>query len=155
MRVSAVMSARVLTARPEESVREAGELMQRHGYAMLPVVDAEGKLVGIFSEADLLRAILPSYLDEMKDLSFVRGDIGMVERLMARLDEHSVGDAMRSRDLYTVEEDDSVLELVHEMLQHGYHRVPVVREGKLVGIVSRTDIVRELLRPRLGTGSEQ
>ncbi len=128
LRAKDVMSSPVVTVRPDTPVTDAAALMAAHHISGLPVVTAEGELVGIVTEADLLR--------------HARG--GRRER-GARAVRLRVRDLMTS-PVVTVDEEALLSEVAALMVRRQINRVPVMRAGQLVGIVSRADIVRALAR---------
>ena len=119
MNASEIMTRKVLTTNSEASVQEVARLLSRERISGAPVVTAEGVLIGIVTEADL---------------------IDKVDR-----DGLHVADIM-SREIIAVQEDTPVTEIAKLLAQHKIKRVPVLRDGQLVGIVSRADIVDALAR---------
>jgi CBS domain-containing protein len=114
MIASGVMTRKVSTVRPEASVRELAELLSREHISGAPVINADGTIIGVVTEADI---------------------IGKVDR-----EGLHVADIM-SREVFTVKEETPVHEIAVLLSEHRIKRVPVVCDGKLVGIVSRADIV--------------
>jgi CBS domain-containing protein len=122
---------------PEASLREAAELMIKQGVDALPVVE-QGRVVGIVRLADLLTAPRPAQHEPR--VSEHRDEAHLLEtwRLLP------VRNIMNEQ-IITVTEDTSLMKAVALMVNHGRQRLPVVRSDLLVGLVSRTDIVRTLL----------
>ncbi len=120
-RVRDVMQRDVLGIGAEASIREAMETLVAHHISGMPVVDRQGQLVGIISEFQLLEAV---YLPEIK--------------------QRRVCDLM-TKDVLTVSESMLLSDLTNMMLLHGIRRLPVVSEGKVVGIVARRDVIRYVL----------
>ena len=146
MRVRDVMTTNVRAARPDMTVREAATIMADQGFSALPVVDDQQRLLGILTELDIIQDCIPPYLQEQElDLDVLPPDYDVMAPMAARLGERRVSEVMTAEGLFTVEEDDAVIEVAVEMQRHGFTRVPVQREGRLVGIVTRSDIVRGLL----------
>ncbi len=114
MIASDIMTRKVCTTRPETTVLELAQLLSREHISGTPVVDEHGKIIGIVTEADI---------------------ISKVDREGLR-----VADIM-SRELITVEEETQVSEIASLLTERKIKRVPVVQNGKLIGIVSRADIV--------------
>lgn len=115
MIASDIMTRRVHTTTPQASVQEVAQLLYRERISGVPVVDEHCQIIGIITEADIIRNI---------------------ER-----DERSVADVM-SRNLVIVEEDTPVSEIATLLTERRIKRVPVVQAGRVVGIVSRADIVQ-------------
>jgi CBS domain-containing protein len=114
MQARDIMSSNVVTVREDTLLAEAALQLTQHDISGLPVVNAEGALVGIFTERDVMLA---------HDLI------------------RNVVDIM-TRDVITVEESTSLTEITDILLEHRIKRVPVVRGDRLVGMVSRSDVIR-------------
>ncbi len=136
MQVRDVMTRQVVTVGPHTAVRSAAETMADGGFAALPVVDDDDRLVGIVAEADLLRGRLPED-----------------PRLHLRRDEHQavepppllVHDVM-TQDVRAVDATADVADVANVFVEGGLRSVPVTDRGRLVGIVSRRDLLRVLVR---------
>jgi CBS domain-containing protein len=143
MRVEAIMSSPVVSVSPGTTVSEAARLMLAHRISGLPVIGAEGTLLGLISEGDLMRRgelgtlrkrawwlellVSPGRLAE----DYVQGHGRRVEELM-------------SRDLACIGRRDTLQDAVELMSRRAIKRLPVVEEGRLVGILSRSDLLRAL-----------
>ncbi|MDR5683186.1 MAG: CBS domain-containing protein [Armatimonadota bacterium] len=134
-----VMSAPVITIDPQASVKEAAERLITHHISGMPVLTADGQLVGIVTEADLLHKESGPQGGGL--LAFVRGS-GEARKAEGLV----VADVMTAR-VVTVTEETPVREIARLMTRHKINRVPVVRDGRVVGIVSRADVLRALARP--------
>lgn len=138
--VSDVMTRNLITASPETTFQVAVRLLEENRISGLPVVDRDGKLVGIVSEADLLNKA------EKRE-----PDAYVLESRRHRLDRSrasalDVASAM-SRDIVSVRPDAPIALAAREMHARGYKRLPVVdSDGRLVGIVSRGDVLKVFLR---------
>jgi CBS domain-containing protein len=131
MRARDVMTRSVITLRPDTSVRAAADLLCSHGFTAAPVVDASGTLVGIATEADLVRGrIMP--------------DGWTVERDS----DPTVGQAMTPAPTAMRPEDD-LADVVTLMLDARLRSVPIVKDDKVVGIVTRRDVLRVVARREL------
>lgn len=144
MRASDVMTVGVAHIRPDAPIEEAARLMLRCRISGLPVVDEYGKLVGIVTERDLLRQKGDSNQDRPQWLEFMLGSDAWDARAgTARL--LSVSDVMTT-DVKSVSEDAPVLDVADLMHRCDIKRVPVIKDGKMVGIISRADLLRGLAR---------
>jgi CBS domain-containing protein len=143
MKVRDVMSSPVVSVRPDTSLLEAGELMLRHDISGLPVLDGEGRLVGLITERDFLRPTGsgPDY----KRPRWFQVLSGQVKDGFRRQSERKVADVM-TVDPVSITEETPLEEVVGLMDHHCIHRIPVMREAKLVGIVSRADLLRALVQ---------
>lgn len=144
MNVRDVMSGGVVTTGPGVPLKDAAlELVSRRISGM-PVVDAHGHVIGVLSEAD----ILVKEGDEQKRGGFLQWLVDPEDRWRtARFDAVTVGDAMSAPAL-TILPDRRVAEAAMIMLDESVNRLPVVdADGRLVGLVSRGDLVRAFTRP--------
>lgn len=138
--VASVMSSPVVTVTPETTFKECVRILRRKRVSGLPVVDAAGRLVGIVSETDLLNKV------ERRD-----PDAYVLESRRHRLDRArslalDVASAM-STEVVSVAPDFPISLAAREMHTRGFKRLPVVdSEGRLVGIVSRGDLLTVFLR---------
>lgn len=139
-----VMTSRVVTVRPTATIRDVAALMARHHVSGLPVVTEDGELVGIVTEADLL------YKEQGPRLP--AGGLRRAVRafrhpagLRRKAEGLTAGDLMTA-PVVTVEEATPLSEVAALMVRRQINRVPVMRTGRLAGIVSRADIVRAFTR---------
>lgn len=119
-----LMKTKLITVNQNSSIYEAVRLLVKKNITGLPVVDDAGMLVGIVSEKDMLRL-----LDNIEDKS------------------GSVRDFM-TQDVVCFNEDDSLIDIVESFIANHFRRVPIVRSNKLIGIISRRDIVEYILKLR-------
>ena len=131
--------------KPEDTLRAAVNLFkaaargeQKTGVMGLPVLDAKGKLVGMLSMMDILRAVYPSYMS-MMNLGDFTWD-GMLESFAKQAGNKKVTDLM-TRDVVTVREDDPLMECVDHLVKNRIRRLPVLdKTGKVVGMLYVRDI---------------
>ena len=150
MNAGDVMTTGAATVRPQASLAEAARVLIEHRISGLPVVDADGKLVGMVTEHDFLRRQLrtrPRWLDVL--LTETAGQITVRE-----LHDRHVEDVM-SRSPISVEVETPLDELMELMQRHGVKRLPVVADGKVVGIVSRANLLAALMRKANRTSDSQ
>lgn len=132
------------TLKDTDSVADATRRMLLHRVSDLPVVDADGRFVGMFKLERLLAALLPAAAlvgYGMPDLSFVSDDLDALCEKMRALDERPVADFAEMPD-HVVHPDDPPLEMVLQ-LYRGANNLPVVdrEDGRLVGVVSARDVL--------------
>jgi CBS domain-containing protein len=127
-KASDVMNRPVVSARPKASARDVVLQLTTGLYSGMPVTEGNGEIVGIITELDLLTAAA-----------------GGKELVKTTVEE------IMSREVVTVNPDTPATEIVRIMRDKDLLRVPVVKEGKLVGIVSRSDILRSLIEPEFVT----
>lgn len=146
MFVKDIMSFPVITADEEETLRDVAIKMLENKIGALPVVDEEGKLVGFLSETDFTakKHNIPfSRMTEPKLFGrWMRKD--EIENMYKEARTIEVKEIM-SKPVICVEEDDKIEELIKKIMKYNFHRVPVVKDGKPVGIVSRRDLLKLLI----------
>lgn len=144
MKAVDVMTRDLVTATPGMTLENALKLMVEHRLSGLPVVDSDGALVGIFTEGDLLRRA--EIGTEGKSSWFASVFLpGRAAWDYVQAHGRIIGDLM-TWPIISVGPDAPLSEIVALMQAHGVKRVPVVERGRLVGIVSRTDLFKALLR---------
>ena len=143
MRARDIMTTSVVTTRPNTSIREIAELLSRRHFSGLPVVDAEGRLLGIVSEGDLIHHSAIGADPKGKWWLDSLAEPDAIARVYSKAHGHTAGDVM-VRHVATIS-DEADLEAVAATLDtHGIKRIPVIRDGRLVGIITRGDLVRAL-----------
>ena len=143
MQVRDVMTRNVITVSPEESILVAARLMLQHRVSGLPVVDGAGALVGVVTEGDFLRrGEIGTARRRPKWLEFVIGP-GRLADEYVRSSGRKVAEVM-TPEPYTIDEDTSLDTVVELMERRRIKRLPVVRNGRLVGIVSRANLMHAL-----------
>ncbi len=144
MNVADVMTRKVITVKPETTIAEAARRMLQHRISGLPVVD-EGAVVGVVTEGDLLRRIeAGTERRHSRWLEFLITP-GRLAEDYARANARKVGEVM-SAEIVSVAPQDSLSEVVRLMERHHVKRLPVIEEGRLIGIVSRADLLQALLQ---------
>ena len=142
MIVREVMSTGVLTAKKTDSLRSTGiKMLSRHCGA-IPVVEDDGKLIGLVSVRDVLIPLYPKYGDYVHDNVHSRDFVEMEEGYPSVL-KKTIEEVMSMNPL-TVSPDDPILEAASYMGLKNFRRIPVVEGGILVGMVSIGDINRGL-----------
>ncbi len=123
--IKSIMTTDVISVHPQTPIFDALRLLTKHGISGLPVVDPEMHVKGILSEKDVLKILLDKKLDDKK----------------------TVDDYM-TRDVVSFQEDASATEVCKFFIKSHIRRVPICKEGKLIGIVSRRDIVELILEAK-------
>jgi CBS domain-containing protein len=142
MRAHQIMTRPVFTATPDTTMVEAANLMLQKHISGLPVIDASGKLVGMLSEGDFVRR--SEIGTQRKRGRFLKFILGPGKAASDFVQEHgrSVSDIMTSEPLVTVSEETPLERIVELMERNSIKRVPVIRGDKLVGIVSRSNLLQ-------------
>jgi CBS domain-containing protein len=135
MLVREVMSSPAVTVRPSTTVKEATQLLEHHTITAMPVLDGHGALVGVLSEADVIRdAVLPDPRAHELPLHLTGGPR-----------PPRVADVM-SHHALTVPADADLAEAADLMISTVVKSLPVTDHGQIVGVISRRDIIRVLAR---------
>lgn len=145
MKVSDVMTGPVVSVGPDASVLEAGELMLSHDISGLPVVDQAGRLIGMVTERDFLRPPRRGTAYERPRWFQVVTGQAAVDDGFDHYSARKIAEVMTPSPI-TVTEDLALDEAVRLMHDHDVMRLPVLRGGKLVGIVARADLLRALIK---------
>ena len=141
MRAHQIMTRSVITIAPDASILEAAKTMLQHHVSGLPVVDAAGRLVGIVSEGDFIRrGEIGTQRKRGRWLTFLLG-AGATATDYVHEYGRKVSDVMTS-DPVSVTEDATLEEIVNAMETNGVKRLPVMKDGKLAGIVSRANLLQ-------------
>ena len=141
MRAHQIMTRSVITIAPDASILEAAKTMLQHHVSGLPVVDAAGRLVGIVSEGDFIRrGEIGTQRKRGRWLTFLLG-AGATAADYVHEHGRKVSDVMTS-DPVSVTEDATLEEIVNAMETNGVKRLPVMKDGKLAGIVSRANLLQ-------------
>lgn len=148
MLVRDVMKTDVVTIPKGTTWRMVAETLLGNVISGAPVVETDGRVIGVVSEKDVFRAIYPSY-EEWYEGPQAYTDFLALEEEARRAQEKRVEEFMTKR-LVSVPSNTPILKVGALMVATGIHRVPVVDEGKLVGMVSRRDIFRAILRVHFG-----
>jgi CBS domain-containing protein len=143
MRAIDVMVRDVVTVHPDTDVAEAVKLLAWHDVSALPVVDAHGHLVGVISEADLIHRTeigtekhRPWWVEAVTGASSLAQDF-------AKSHGKKVEEVM-TRDVVSAGEDTPLSEIAALLERRRIKRVPITRHGKLVGVVSRSNLIQAL-----------
>ena len=153
LKVRDVMTSPVVSISPDTSVKDASALLAQKNVSGLPVVDGD-RVVGIFSEADVLRSMKTM----KKDLRLVYPSISSLgiafqEEVTQReiieayneIGRMPVKQVMPS-NVVTVTPDEAINEAIASMVHRGINRLPVVEKNRLVGIITRGDVIRGLAK---------
>jgi CBS domain-containing protein len=136
------------TVRPDSPVEEVVETLRRHELPGVPVVDADGAVVGIVTEADLVLPDdegdlhIPHYINLFGGTIFLEPLSRFEQRLRKAF--ASKAEDMMTGDPDTVAPDTSVREAARIIHESGHNRLPVVEDGRLVGVVTRVDVLGAL-----------
>jgi len=147
--VREVMNPDPVTVTVDTTVEEVARLLGENELPGAPVVDADGHLVGIVTESDLVMTDedgedlhIPHYIQLFGGLVFLE-PLRKFEERLRKAAAATVADMM-TPDPVTVEADDPVRKAGRLIAETGHNRLPVVEDGRLVGVVTRADVLRAL-----------
>lgn len=138
MKASKFMNTRVVSVRQGATLKEAAALMLQHGINGLPVVDPNGTVQGMIGIRDVLRVPWPKWNERLVN----RWD--RLEAKSRQLAETTVAQVM-SWPVISVSPDTDIIEVVSMMANQGLHPIPVMDGGRMLGIISRADVVKRML----------
>lgn len=142
-----VMTTDIATVSPETTIVETARRMLAHRVSALPVVDIDQRPVGFVSEGDVMRHFGAQFQGKRAQwLRMLAEGETLAPEFLAeiRLHQQPVREIMHT-GIISAGEEASLAELADLMLEHGIKRVPILRDGMLVGIVSRADVVRAVV----------
>ena len=143
MQAADVMTTNVITVQPETGVREIARLLLKHRISAVPVVDTDQRVLGIVSEGDLMRRAEND--TEARHSWWLEAIAYPGQKAAEYIKTHGLraSDVM-TRNLVTVTEDAPLTEIARLLERHHIKRTPVMRDGRLVGIVSRANLLHGL-----------
>ncbi len=139
-----VMTRPVVTVPADATVWSAADILLGARISAAPVVEPDGRMVGIVSEADLMNRPELGTVPGRSWLQRLLADEALLARDYMRSHSHRVTDVM-TRDVVTADEHAELKEIAGLMQRRGIKRVPIVRDGKVVGIVSRANLLQGLV----------
>jgi len=139
-----VMTRRLVSIGPETPLGDAARLMVEREVRALPVVDEAGSLLGMVTHRELLRYLIPNYLQRTRSGEFRAPTKAQLQRGSADPRAIPVKEAM-ARSVLCVAEEQTLTDVANLMSSKDVDRFPVVREGKVVGFLTRADLIRRLI----------
>jgi CBS domain-containing protein len=146
MKVNQYMKQNVISIPITATVAQAADLLAQHHIGTLPVVDGQGKLVGILHLNDLLKLVMPVFVNLVQDFDFIREDFGDYEELRPSPQMAAQSIAQLMEPPYSVSANAGLLLAFATMQKHDLYDLPIVNDkGELVGLASRVDVGTALL----------
>jgi CBS-domain-containing membrane protein len=139
------MTRNVVITKEATSIREAALLLVKNRLSCMPVVDDQGSLIGIVSISDIVKIFLPDFVP-LVDIDFIKdyGTLDFSTEDVKKIATMTVSGIM-TRKVYTVDEECSLVRALSMIKKHNVRALPVVRNSKLIGIVSNVDMCRRFL----------
>jgi CBS domain-containing protein len=141
-----IMVTDVITVKPETSVQDLARLLNEKRISGVPVVDDEGRVIGIVTESDLVLRVagphIPPHIELLGGIIYLENPHEMQEKLRKAM-ALTAGEVM-TRDVVTVDQDRPVREIADLMVKRRVNRLPVVGDGRLVGIITRHEVISTL-----------
>ncbi|SHI69142.1 CBS domain-containing protein [Geosporobacter subterraneus DSM 17957] len=148
MKAKDIMNRRIITVKEEMTVDETARILLENKISGVPVVDDQNQVIGIVSETDLIyrekHLHIPSFISILDGVIFLESTKEL-EHQVRKMAAYKVRDVM-TRKVLTIQEDTELEDIVDIIVEKRINRLPVVdQEGKLVGIVTRSDILRHII----------
>ena len=141
-----IMTTNVKTVRPDASVAEVARLLSDNAISAVPVCDTDGQVLGMLSEGDLLRPVgKESVAKRAWWLNLLAEGTDLAPSFLESITvESRRAGTLMVAPVITASPDTSVPEMADLLVRHHIKRLPILRDGKLIGIVSRADLIRAL-----------
>jgi CBS domain-containing protein len=153
MKVRDIMNPNVVFCKPDNTVREAAKILKENNISGVPVIEGD-ELVGIISEGDLLKLlIIPEKGDLWLPSPFevievpIREILGWedTKKMLSDVGSTKIEEIM-TKDVYTISSEASIEEASEHMVRHRINRLPVIEDDRVVGIITRGDIIEGLAK---------
>jgi len=138
MLVKEMMTKDVITVSPDTSLKEVGKILKEKRISGLPVVDDVGNVVGIITVTDILIIIRQIY--EWQELQRNTAKLNISEFVDMEWLNKKVNEVMK-KNVYTLDENESINEVMRLMFTHQIHTIPITKDDKLVGVIGKRDLV--------------
>ena len=150
LKVREIMTTAVITVKPDTTVRELADILTKNKISGVPVVDAKGRVLGMVSEAYIILQDadlhFPFYLQFLDSVIYLQSVHKFEERVRKAIGS-KVSEIM-TQEVISASPGETVREVATLMADRNVNRVPVTEDGRLVGIVTRGDIVRAIAQQK-------
>ena len=151
LKVREIMTTAVITVKPETTVRELADILAKNKISGVPVVDDKGRVLGMVSEADIILQDadlhFPYYIQFLESVIYLQSVHKFEERFRKQIGS-KVSEIM-TEEVVSVTPEQTVREVATLMADRNVNRLPVTEKGRLVGIVTRGDIVRAIAQQKV------
>ncbi|MBB2479414.1 CBS domain-containing protein [Bacillus sp. APMAM] len=147
MKVKDFMIHDVITVRKDDSIKHLLNTLVKYKIGGVPVVDLDGKLVGMISDGDVLRSIKPkdTVVYDFYNLMTYTLEKGKLENILANLKDEPLFKLAKKQGLITVKENDEIETVLNLLAKHHFKKIPVINnDHKVVGVISRGDVIRTI-----------
>ncbi|MFQ5715399.1 MAG: CBS domain-containing protein [Candidatus Scalinduaceae bacterium] len=150
-----MVTENIITAKETMGIKEVASLLVKNRIFSITVIDDQGSVIGIISISDVIKTFIPDFVP-LVDIDFVKdyGTLDFSTEDVKKISTMSVSDIM-TRRVYTVDEECSLVRALSMIKKHNINALPVVRNNKLIGIVSNADICRRFLEVWEGKNQEE
>ncbi len=144
MKIRDIMETEVFTIKKEARYEEVAKVLYEKNVSGLPVVDDDGRVLGVVSEKDIFRVLYPFY-QSYYEQPILYTDFEEREKKATDI-RNQLAEVFMSKNVVPISPDDAIMQAGALMLSRGISRLPVVEGGKVVGMVSRKMIYRAILK---------
>ena len=138
MLVKDIMTRDVVTIYPDATLKEVGVILKEKRISGIPVVDKDGKIVGIITLTDMLKILSQIY--KWREIEKKAPELKLSECFEKEKLEAKVRNIM-TKNVFTLEEDRTLEDIMRLMFDRSIHTIPVTKDGSLVGIIGKRDLV--------------
>jgi len=145
MKVKDIMDSSPIVIKTSDTFEHLVKILDEVKYHVIFVVDAEDKLIGILTEGDILKVLTPEYVKVDESLIQVLDEEYFEEK--CKKSKHlTVSDIMTKTEIFTIHENDTISKAIALMDVHRLNSLPVVRDSKVVGILPRFTLIKQITK---------
>ncbi|MGE8202996.1 CBS domain-containing protein [Heyndrickxia sp. NPDC080065] len=147
MKVKDFMIQDVISVKEDDTIKHLLNTLVKHKIGGVPVINADGTLLGMISDGDVLRSIKPkdTVVYDFYSLMAIAYEKGNLEDAITHLKDQPVIKIAKKRSIITVKEDDDMETVLRILAKHHFKKIPVIdNQRKVVGVISRGDIIRSI-----------
>jgi len=148
MLIEQVMTTNVITCHGDKTIEDAARIMLENNIGGLPIVDDDNNLQGIISESDFIghKKNVPHAMVTLTELFGETIHDGTIDEVFHRAKHKNISKVLAEHHIYSVTPEMSITQVSHLMLDKNVNRVPVVQDKKLVGIITRRDLLKAFIK---------
>jgi CBS domain-containing protein len=138
MKIKEIMQKKIIKISKGTPYKKVAKILKQNRISGAPVIDENNNMIGVVSEKDIFRVMYPEYKDFYETPEAYQNLEDFEKEIVNNKDK--LVEEFMTKDVVSVSPDDPIIKAASIIMTKGIHRVPVVEDGKLVGIVSRRDI---------------